>query len=903
FLTSGKYDNVGAYFKGYLNIPADGAYRFQLECDDLASMVIDGVKVIDCDSLTLHSNPARLHNGFIPLKAGLHPFSISYYENTSIAKLILRYEGPGFKGLELLPKDMFSYSKEYFTTQAETDDSDLDGLINTLDPNDVNSDSDGDKISDGEEYKRRLDPARKTVFIYVDGMNGLDTNDGLSAAKSKGTIAAGIGCWKDDKNEYVVSVRALNAGTPIAYSGEGNTDITIDAKPYLKIRPWPEEMEAGAQTVVDCRSSGRAFTFTNVQESTEIEGFKFKNCMTIDDGGALKISNSQLSVINCSFLKCMSAGSGGAVSISGGSPVLYHCIFEKCIASFSGGAVAAASGSGLKLTRSRIFNCQASQTGGAVMASSSPVMIENCFIAKNSSSYGAVSSDTGASDAVTVSSCTIADNISMSAGAGGLYFSGTTPCTVVNTVLWNNGNSHIGGATAPSVTFSDVQGGYAGTGNINLDPVFVDALTNDYHLKDESPCIDAGTSAGAPAGDIDEYTRPYADECDIGADEYYAELPEFGISPSVSKISEGGTCQIKVRLKSRPKETVIIDCRPDSGVVSLDTARLTFTPESWRIQQVVTVSAVQDSYVPGTAVNVVFSIYTPRSDMNFAELSGQSASVEIKSDDVAGFSLSVAEMSILENGATGTFTAVLSAQPENDVVLRAASSSTDEATVDTSSLTFTKANWNISQQITVTGVNDHHVGNDTAMITVSVDPASDSFFRELAAGNVTVTLLDDGLLEDADSDGLADDFEYQYFGNLDQGPDDDFDNDGLTNKKECELGTNPKLEDTDGDGIRDGDEVNIHNTDPLKADTDLDGISDGDEIARGTDPNSRDDTDSDGLPDDWERFYFNGLAQDGTDNPDFDGFINFEEFIMSTSPATATADDAAGTIGLRIFKP
>jgi hypothetical protein len=42
----------------------------------------------------------------------------------------------------------------------------------------------------------------------------------------------------------------------------------------------------------------------------------------------------------------------------------------------------------------------------------------------------------------------------------------------------------------------------------------------DYHLTADSPCIDTGTSEGAPSDDIDGDTRPQGQGYDMGADEF-----------------------------------------------------------------------------------------------------------------------------------------------------------------------------------------------------------------------------------------------------------------------------------------------------------------------------------------------------------------------------------------------
>ncbi len=90
---------------------------------------------------------------------------------------------------------------------------------------------------------------------------------------------------------------------------------------------------------------------------------------------------------------------------------------------------------------------------------------------------------------------------------------------------------------------------------------------------------------------------------------------------------------------------------------------------------------------------------------------------------------------------------------------------------------------------------------------------------------VSVTYTDP-LKVDTDNNGITD-------------PNEDFDNDNLTNIDEIKLGTNPHNNDTDDDGLNDGDEINKYKTNPLLADTDEDGINDGDEIKLGLNPLSK----------------------------------------------------------------
>ena len=87
----------------------------------------------------------------------------------------------------------------------------------------------------------------------------------------------------------------------------------------------------------------------------------------------------------------------------------------------------------------------------------------------------------------------------------------------------------------------------------------------------------------------------------------------------------------------------------------------------------------------------------------------------------------------------------------------------------------------------------------------------------------------DPLKADSDGDGLKDGEEIQKYNTDPLSADSD--GDGLKDGEEVHsYKTSPTKADTDGDGLNDGAEVNTHNTDPLKADTDGDKLSDGEEI-------------------------------------------------------------------------
>ncbi len=113
-------------------------------------------------------------------------------------------------------------------------------------------------------------------------------------------------------------------------------------------------------------------------------------------------------------------------------------------------------------------------------------------------------------------------------------------------------------------------------------------------------------------------------------------------------------------------------------------------------------------------------------------------------------------------------------------------------------------------------------------------------------------------LRDQDNDGMPSWYERQFPGCLNENSNadaaTDCDGDGLNNLTEYLQGTSPVNSDTDGDGISDGNEVNVTGTNPTNKDTDLDGLADGMELALGTSPLNPD-SDGDGYSDGIEVLY------------------------------------------------
>jgi hypothetical protein len=203
------------------------------------------------------------------------------------------------------------------------------------------------------------------------------------------------------------------------------------------------------------------------------------------EGGGMLVQESSPTIVDCQFIANEALYAGGLDNYNNASPVVINSVFMNNVSlesdgEFSGGL------------------------GGAILNyfSSTPEFI-NCTVVANS-----------------------ADIM-----AGGIYntneFGGHCAQVVTNSIVYGNSGQQIADIAGASstVTYSDIQGGYPGLGNIDADPVFADA---DYRLGPGSPCIDAGDNAAVPPGqdtDLDGNPRFVDPARRLGAVRRLQQLP------------------------------------------------------------------------------------------------------------------------------------------------------------------------------------------------------------------------------------------------------------------------------------------------------------------------------------------------------------------------------------------
>lgn len=249
---------------------------------------------------------------------------------------------------------------------------------------------------------------------------------------------------------------------------------------------------------------GGAYVFTDSTDAV----VRFTDCdfndnviqrtnAAVGGGGAAVTGTGKFDMLRCRFsgnqaIVNRTGGDGyysygGGVYMSGGTLSLRNCDFKS--------------------NRSRTLSGSSMwATGGGLSVYAGNVSLYNCCIRENSVESGSTLAGAGlylGSGTARVENCTIISNINHA----GIYNNGAT-LTVLNSILFFNYSNTFQVGGAADITYSDVQNGYSGTGNINLSPLFrADGTVPSpwpwcppvpsswpwpSRLSGSSPCRDAG---------------------------------------------------------------------------------------------------------------------------------------------------------------------------------------------------------------------------------------------------------------------------------------------------------------------------------------------------------------------------------------------------------------------------
>jgi hypothetical protein len=194
-------------------------------------------------------------------------------------------------------------------------------------------------------------------------------------------------------------------------------------------------------------------------------------------------------------------------------------------------------------------------------------------------------------------------------------------------------------------------------------------------------------------------------------------------------LAENGNTTFGVHLGAMPPGNVtvtVVSGDPGAATVS---GSLTFTTANYGIDQLVTVTGVQDPDLVGEAVVITLSS---------SGLVDRLVTANVTDDDTQKVLVSQPTLTIGE-GTTGNFTVSLAFQPAATVIVNLGSTNPAVATASPAMLTFTTANYSIPQGVNVISLQDPDPVNGATTITASAP--------EAVSGSVEVTVIDDDLLE------------------------------------------------------------------------------------------------------------------------------------------------------------
>jgi hypothetical protein len=200
-------------------------------------------------------------------------------------------------------------------------------------------------------------------------------------------------------------------------------------------------------------------------------------------------------------------GPGGGLCFANGTvEFVGNEVADNTGADSGGGLFVILSGAAPSVIASNEFrDNQATEDGGGMwIDTANPLVVNNLFVGNSAPVAAGVLAD----NVGTFANNTVVGNVASSSAGG--FFDEDGTFAIVNSIIRGNtapASPQIGDPTGTTTaTWSNVEGGWPGIGNIDADPLFVDPGAGNYQLGFGSPCIDAGSNLLVPAdaADLDD---------------------------------------------------------------------------------------------------------------------------------------------------------------------------------------------------------------------------------------------------------------------------------------------------------------------------------------------------------------------------------------------------------------
>ena len=282
-------------------------------------------------------------------------------------------------------------------------------------------------------------------------------------------------------------------------------------------------------TIIDGDSTDCTLAiYGNIDSTCKIIGFTIQNGIgcVYGQGGGIYIEGSNPTLENLIIKNNSGGTNGGGICLNSNSNALINNVLIENNSSEYGGGIACFN-SEPTLKNCTIKNNHASYNGGGLYLEMSNPILKHTSILMNSSNNEGGGLYIMDGDFLFIN-LSIINNIANN--GGGLYYENNNDNInpiIKNSILWDNIPQSIINLNNVSITYSNIQGGWEGIGNIDLDPLFCLIDSSDYTLAENSPCVDTAD----PNSPYDENNTI----ADMGA--FGIGCEQFNFSPSEFSLS------------------------------------------------------------------------------------------------------------------------------------------------------------------------------------------------------------------------------------------------------------------------------------------------------------------------------------------------------------------------------